>query len=142
MTRRLLLPIITLLFAVGINAQSLRTLTEAEFTSAVSDWSKGYAGWKFKGKRPAVIDFYADWCGPCRKLSPTVDSLATAYKGKVDFYKVNVDRCPELAKRLGVRSIPMLLLCPAKGSPQVIMGVYPGSEIEAAMRYVFYPKKK
>lgn len=124
------------------SAQKPQQLNESQFTQSVSDWTKGYPSWKFKGKRPAVIDFYADWCGPCRKLEPAIDSLCTVYKGKIDFYKVNVDRCPNLAKRLGVRSIPMLLLCPVKGSPQAIMGVYPGSEIEAAMKYVFYPKKK
>ncbi|MCM1517076.1 MAG: thioredoxin domain-containing protein [Pseudoflavonifractor sp.] len=138
--RRIILLSIVAAAMLTASAQKPRQIDETQFTKSISDWSKGYSSWQYKGKRPAVIDFYADWCGPCRKIEPSIDSLCTAYKGKVDFYKVNIDKCPELAKRLSIRSIPMLLLCPVKGSPQAIIGVYPGSEIDAAMKYVLFPK--
>lgn len=131
--------------ALGSNITSLATkptpLSEADFSRLISDYSTGYAGWNFKGKRPAVIDFYADWCGPCKALSPTIDSLATVYNGKVDFYKVNVDQCPNLARKFGIRSIPMLLFCPVGNTPQTVVGVYPGSELDNVIRYLFFPKK-
>lgn len=130
-----------LLAVVAAHAAKPVSLTETDFTRLVSDYTKGYNGWKFKGKRPAVIDFYADWCGPCRIIAPSIDSLATIYNGKVDFYKVNIDQCPNIARNFGVRSIPMLLFCPIDDFPQAVAGAYPGSELDAVIRYLFFPKK-
>ncbi len=127
--------------AMAVHAAKPLELSDADFTRLVSDHTKGYNGWKFKGKRPAVIDFYADWCGPCRMIAPSLDSLAIVYNGKVDFYKINVDRYPDLATNLMVQSIPMLLFCPVGEFPQAIAGAYPGSELDAVIRYLFFPKK-
>lgn len=140
--KRLLLSFSIALFAMlAMQAAKPISLTEADFSRLVSDYTKGYRGWSFKGKRPAVIDFYADWCGPCRIIAPSIDSLATVYDGKVDFYKVNIDHCPDIARNFGVRSIPLLLFCPVGDYPQAIAGAYPGSEIDAVIRYLFFPNK-
>ena len=85
--------------------------------------------WKYKGERPAVIDFYATWCGPCRALSPLVDKAANEYAGKVDFYKVDIDKVPELAQLFGIQSIPVLLFIPVDGEPQGSMGLISDDEL-------------
>lgn len=73
-------------------------------------------------KLPAVVDFYADWCGPCRKIAPIMDELAQDYEGKVNFYKVDVDVCNELAAAFGISSIPAVLFIPEDGEPQMTVG--------------------
>lgn len=73
-------------------------------------------------KLPAVVDFYADWCGPCRKIAPIMDELAQDYEGKVNFYKVDVDVCDELAAAFGISSIPAVLFIPEEGEPQMTVG--------------------
>ena len=85
--------------------------------------------WKYTGERPAVIDFYATWCGPCRALSPLVDKAANEYAGKVDFYKVDIDKVPELAQLFGIQSIPVLLFIPVDGEPQGSMGLISDDEL-------------
>ncbi|MGN0230625.1 MAG: thioredoxin family protein [Muribaculaceae bacterium] len=121
---------------------NVKLLTQAQFAEQVFDYTKPASEYKFLGKRPAIIDFYAVWCGPCRKLSPTVDELANDYAGKIDFYKVDVDSAEELSKALGIRSIPMLLFIPVEGKPQSIVGLYPKSEIIKAINYMFYRTSK
>ena len=81
-------------------------LTKAGFENRVADIAKLAEGWNFKGQRPALIDFYAKWCGPCQRLSPIIDELADEYDGRVDIYKVDVDAEQELAKlfKIGVPS--------------------------------------
>lgn len=141
MKRTLICLFIAFISAMIVQAAKPLELSDADFSRLVSDHTKGYNGWEFKGKRPAVIDFYADWCGPCRIVAPSIDSLAKVYNGKVDFYKVNVDLYPDLAANLMVQSIPMLLFCPVDGFPQAIAGAYPGAELDAVIRYLFFPKK-
>ncbi|MEG2219428.1 MAG: thioredoxin, partial [Muribaculaceae bacterium] len=113
-----------------------------EFKKLVSNYEDGYKSWKFKGTRPAIIDFYASWCGPCKQLSPIVLELAKEYKGKIDFYKVNIDDNKDIAIAYSVASIPMLMLAPVTGNPQVLTGLYPKDEIIKAINFVFYPKTK
>ena len=93
------------------------------------------------GQRPAIVDFNAEWCGPCRRLAPILEELAVEYAGRVDFYSVNIDDNPEIAQALRISSIPMVLLCPMNGTPQSIVGLYPKDEIVNAMNYVFGWKK-
>jgi thioredoxin len=83
-------------------------LTKGGFLKRVADYENNPQEWKFLGDKPALIDFYASWCGPCKALSPILDELAKEYAGKVDVYKVNVDDEPELAAQFGVSSIPTL----------------------------------
>lgn len=88
-----------------------------------------------RNTRTAVVDFNAVWCGPCRKLAPILDSLAVEMPD-VDFYSLDVDKNKDLARSLGVTNIPMLLICPAKGQPQAIVGLYPKEEIQKVINYV------
>lgn len=85
----------------------------------------------FKGSRPAILDFYADWCGPCRKIAPYLEAIAKKYEGKLDVYKINVDNEEELAQVFGVRSIPMLLFIDTDGStPSVVQGALSQEALE------------
>ena len=81
-------------------------LTKADFLTRVANYEANPNEWKFLGERPALIDFYATWCGPCKMLSPVLDELADEYAGQVDIYKVNVDEEEELAALFGIRSVP------------------------------------
>lgn len=102
------------------------------FIDRVVDF-KNAKEWDYKGDRPAVIDFYATWCGPCKKLSPILDELSSEYAGNVLFYKVDVDREQELAGAFGIQSIPMVLLIPKEGKPYVVQGLRPKAELKEAI---------
>lgn len=90
-------------------------LTKEQFVKRVSKLGSGISDFKFAGTRPAVIDFYADWCGPCNMVAPIMEDLSKEYDEKVDFYKVNVDEENELSAYFGIRSIPTLLFITADG---------------------------
>lgn len=107
-------------------------LTTDQFKKRVSDIDAG-GDWKFLGDKPAIIDFYASWCGPCKRLSPILDELAEEYDGKVDIYKINVDDEPDLASRFGVRSIPTLFFVPMTGRPQMSLGAMAKSQLAATI---------
>lgn len=78
--------------------------------------------WKYKGDKPAIIDLYADWCGPCRMTAPIMKSLAKEYAGQIVIYKVNVDKEKELAALFNATSIPLFVFIPMKGDPQLFRG--------------------
>lgn len=88
--------------------------------------------WSFRGERPAVIDFYADWCGPCKMIAPVIEKLSAEYAGKVDFYKIDTQQEQELAGAFGIQSIPSLLFVPLQGKPQMAQGALP----EATLREI------
>ena len=90
-------------------------LTGADFKAKIFDYSSTQE-WSFAGTHPCVVDFYADWCGPCKQVAPVMDELAGELKGKVVFYKVDVDVEQELAAAFGISSIPSILFCPGDGS--------------------------
>lgn len=92
--------------------------------------------WKYEGDKPAIIDFYADWCGPCRKVSPIVEELANEYSGKIVVYKVDTEVERELSQNLGIQSLPTLLFVPVNGKPQAAMGALPKSELVKAINSV------
>ena len=102
-------------------------ITQSQYKELVSDYTKGE--WNFRGSRPAIVDFSATWCGPCKRLAPILDELAAEYSGEIDFYKVDVDQCPQLSQAYGVRSVPMVLFCPVDGRPEAITGLYPKEEL-------------
>ena len=100
-------------------------LDKSEFLNKVVNYEENPNEWKFLGDKPAVIDFYAEWCGPCKRLSPVLEELAETYDGKVDIYKINVDEQEELAQVFGVQSIPTLIFVPLKELPQRAQGALP-----------------
>ncbi|MDD5862080.1 MAG: thioredoxin [Prevotella sp.] len=97
-------------------------MTTEMFKEKIMDYTANPKEWVYKGDRPAVIDFYATWCGPCKATAPVVAELADELAGKVDFYKVDVDQQEELAAVFGIRSIPSLLFIPKDGKPQMQVG--------------------
>ena len=92
--------------------------------------------WKFEGQLPCIIDFYADWCGPCRMVAPILEELAEEYAGKLNVYKVNTEEQQELAGLFGIQSIPSLLFVPKDGQPQMAMGALPKETFKKAFKEV------
>lgn len=92
--------------------------------------------WDFQGELPAVIDFYADWCGPCKMVSPILEELAQEYQGKVNIYKVDTEAEQELAAVFAIRSIPSVLFIPKEGQPQMAVGAMPKEEYIRAIEMV------
>lgn len=111
-------------------------ITKADFLKKVYDFEKNPDEWKYLGSQPAIVDFYADWCGPCRQLSPVLDELAKEYSEKLTIYKVNVDNERGLATFFGIRSIPTLLFIPMKGKPQRSLGALSKTELKGIIKDV------
>ena len=97
--------------------------------------------WKFEGDKPCVIDFYADWCGPCKTVAPVLEELAKEYDGELNVYKVNTEEEQELASAFGIRSIPSFLFVPATGQPQMAMGALPKDTFVKAFKDVLGVEK-
>jgi thioredoxin 1 len=114
-------------------------LTNAEFKQKVFNYEVNKQ-WKFEGNLPVIIDFYADWCGPCKQLSPRIEEIAKEYAGKVIVYKVDTDKERELAQTLGIQSLPTLLFIPMKGQPQATMGAVPKETLVKAVNEVLLVK--
>ena len=99
-------------------------LTKDKFLKEIFDYENNKE-WKFEGELPAVIDFYADWCQPCKMVAPIIEELSTEYEGKVNFFKVDTEAQQELAGAFGIQSIPSLLFIPVDGKPQMAAGALP-----------------
>ena len=97
--------------------------------------------WKFEGEKPCLIDFYADWCGPCKMVAPLLEELSTDFSGKMDIYKVNTEEEQELASVFGIRSIPSFLFIPVNGQPQMAMGALPKETFIKAFKDVLGVEK-
>jgi len=104
--------------------EKMENLTKESFKTKIFDYEKNNE-WKFEGKRPCIVDFYADWCMPCKMVAPVLSELSDEYKDKVDIYKVNTENEPELAAMFGVRSIPTILFIPVNGEPKASLGAMP-----------------
>lgn len=104
-------------------------LKRGDFLKRIADIENSPNQWKYLGERPALVDFYAPWCGPCRMLMPVLDELAKEYAGKVDIYKVNIEDEQQLAEEFGIRSIPTLLFIPKQGLPQTRLGAMQKSQL-------------
>ncbi len=111
---------------------ALEHLTKDTFISKVFDFENNKE-WNYKGDLPCLIDFYADWCGPCKMVAPILEELAEEYKDKINIYKVDTEAEQELAAIFGIRSIPSLLFCPAEGAPQMAMGALPKDTFKKAI---------
>ncbi|MCX6558303.1 MAG: thioredoxin [Candidatus Aminicenantes bacterium] len=99
----------------------MEELSKRTFCEKIFDYEKKKE-WEFQGSLPAIIDFYADWCGPCKMVSPILEILAIEYKGKVDMFKVNTDKEQELSTAFGIMTIPSLMFIPKTGQPQMARG--------------------
>jgi thioredoxin len=106
-----------------INEGVVNQLNTKMFKKLVFNNQKTSTEWVYEGFLPCVIDFYADWCRPCKMVAPIMEDLAKEYKGKVVFYRINIDDERELAQMLNIQSIPALLYVPANGKPQMSVGL-------------------
>lgn len=98
-------------------------ITKADFIKLVMDYEKNPKTWIFQGEKPCLIDFYADWCAPCKITSPILDELAQTYAGRINIYKVDIEKEQDLAAVFGVQSIPTFLFCPMEGNPTISSGI-------------------
>ncbi len=110
-------------------------LTKQAFLEKVFDYENNQE-WKFEGDLPCIIDFYADWCAPCRMVAPILEELSEEYDGKVNIYKVDTEAEQELAAVFGIRSIPSILFCPKEGKPQMAQGALPKDTFKQAIEEV------
>lgn len=114
-------------------------LTDESFKKHIFDYEKE-AGFKFEGDKPAIIDFYADWCAPCRQLSPIVESIAEEYSGKINVYKVDTDKEKKLANSLGITGLPTLLFIPLEGRPRSSLGLLSRDDMVKAVNEILLVK--
>lgn len=115
-------------------------LTKAEFLEKVVNYETSSTEWKYLGDKPCLIDFYADWCGPCKAVAPILEELAKEYDGQIYIYKINTDQEQELAGAFGIRSIPSLLFVPMEGQPRMSMGAMPKDQLKKAIDEVLLVK--
>ncbi len=122
----------------GLNNQGVgvEVLHVTTFKEKIFDYEKNKE-WNYTGERPVIIDFYADWCGPCRMQMPILEDMAEKYKGLVDVYKVDTEASPELAAIFGIRSIPSILFIPLKGEPAMNTGLIQEEGFEQAIADLF-----
>jgi len=106
---------------MGSQRSKITTLNKREFKQKIFDYSFSKE-WKYKGGMPAVVDFYADWCAPCKAVAPILNQLSEEYDGRVNFYKVNTEKDPQVSKVFGISSIPTLLFISPTGKPVLVKG--------------------
>ena len=121
------------------NSGNVIVLTNETFKQKIFNYDLNKK-WKYEGNLPDIIDFYADWCGPCRRLSPMVEELAKKYNGKIIVYKVDTDAQQQLAQSMGISSLPTLLFIPVKGQPRSTVGLVPNETLEKAINEVLLVK--
>ena len=113
----------------------MESLTKETFLEKVFNYEQNKE-WKFEGELPCIIDFYADWCGPCKMVGPVLKELAEEYQGKLNIYKVDTDAQQELATAFGIQSIPSILFVPLNGNPQMSAGALPKNALKKAISEV------
>lgn len=107
----------------------MKPLTAEQFKHDIFDYTQS-KDWKFKGDLPTIIDFYADWCGPCQAVKPILDELAVEYTGKVNIFRVDTEAEQELSAVFGIRSIPSILFIPVNSEPMMQAGALPKSALK------------
>ncbi|MBR5632318.1 MAG: thioredoxin [Bacteroidales bacterium] len=131
MKKSILIAMAVMVFGLTVNAQEekkeskVQHLTYKEFLKKIWDFEKSPNTFVYKGKLPAIVDFYADWCGPCRRVAPIMEKLAEEYDGKLLIYKVNTQNESGLASAFQIRSIPTVLFIPMEGQPMMQVGALP-----------------
>ena len=110
-------------------------LTKQTFFEKVFNYEKNQE-WKFEGELPCIIDFYADWCQPCKIVAPLLEELAGEYEGKINIYQIDTEAEVELAGAFGIKSIPSMLFCPKDGQPQMAVGALPKETLIQAINDV------
>ena len=118
----------------------LEHLTKETFKEKVFNFEQN-KDWKYEGDKPCMIDFYADWCGPCKMVAPVLEELQKEYGDALNIYKVNTEDQKELAAMFGIQSIPSLLFVPVEGQPQMAMGALPKDSFEQAIAEVLKVEK-
>ncbi len=113
----------------------MENLTKETFKQKIFDF-ENKKEWEYAGGLPCIIDFYADWCGPCKMVSPVLEQLAKEYDGKINIYKINTEQEQELAGMFGITSIPSILFVPLNDKPQMAMGAMPKQAFVNAIRDV------
>ena len=114
---------------------ALEHLTVETFKEKIFNYENN-KDWKFEGSRPAIIDFYADWCGPCKVVAPLLEELKEEYGDRLDIFKVNTEEQRELSSVFGIQSIPSMLFVPTEGQPQMAMGALPKETFKQAISEV------
>ena len=120
--------------------QGTINLAKAEFLTKVANYEENPQEWNYLGDKPCIIDFYADWCGPCKMVAPILEELAEEYKDDIYIYKVDTEAEQELAAAFGIRSIPSILFCPMGEQPQMAQGALPKDGFVQAINEVLLKK--
>lgn len=126
---------------IGENESYVKHLTKKEFIEKVYNYEKNSDKWVYEGDKPAIVDFYATWCGPCKAIAPVLEELAKEYAGKIVIYKIDTDKERELSAAFGISSIPTLLFIPVSGDPQIAQGALPKESLKRAIDDFLLKKK-
>ena len=113
----------------------MESLSKESFLKKVFNYEQNKQ-WKFEGKLPCIVDFYADWCGPCKMVEPILQELAQEYQGKLNIYRVDTQAQQELAAAFGIQSIPSILFVPLNGKPQMAVGALPKETLKKTIKDV------
>ncbi len=116
-------------------------LSTPEFKQKVFNYDIN-RNWKYEGSKPCIVDFYADWCGPCKRIAPILDQLAKEYKGQIVIYKIDTEKERELASAFGIQSIPSLLFIPVNGKAEMIKGALPKEKFKEAIDVILLKKNQ
>lgn len=117
-------------------------LTKEDFLNKVANYEKNPQQWEYLGDKPCLIDFYADWCGPCKAIAPVLEELAREYKDDIYIYKIDTEAEQELAGVFGITSIPSLLFCPVGEAPQMARGALPKATLKQAIHDILLKKQE
>ncbi len=123
-----------------LDKSNMEKLTKEVFLEKVFNFEENKE-WKFEGDLPCVIDFYADWCGPCKMVHPILEELSKEYDGKIRIYQIDTEAEQELAAAFGIKSIPSILFCPTEGQPQMAQGALPKASLVKAIEEILLSKK-
>lgn len=139
--------VIFLAGSINLNAQDdeahkLEHLTVDTFKEKVYNYEENPETWTFEGDLPCIVDFYADWCRPCKLIAPIMEELAVEYEGKINVYKVNTEKARELSRVFGIKSIPAVLFIPMEGKPQMSTGALPKESYKQAIDEFLLGQKK